>query len=272
MIGCQGEILDYRIKLTQTIIWDTAKNINALLAGARGSGKSWLSMYIALKLAHLGDDTQAQAQIFIIDFKQSDTFKLKKFLPDGRVAGTKEEIFEVLEKFVSLMKERAKFITENAEFGSTAASLGMPLFYLWYDEFGAVTPTLDAKEKKKHDELLARIALLGRQYNFGLLAIMQQASVGNSGLNSNIKEQFGLICHMGQASKAAYKQTFGEGIEIPDIRLETGQGLLQLQGITRNGTVQPFSAPDLTGLKLWDEFEKAFSNQNDNGYLTKITE
>ncbi|WP_439846987.1 hypothetical protein [Bacillus subtilis] len=259
--------MKYDIQVTKSLPWNSSKAINALFGGARGMGKSWISMYCALKLATL----ELPTQLFIIDFKQSDVFRLKELLPEGRVAGTKEEIFELLARYVSLMKERAKFVSENTKFGSTAYDIGMPLYYLWYDEFGAVTPTLDSKEKKRHDELIAQIALLGRQYNFGIMAIMQQASVGNSGLNSNIKEQFGLICHMGSASLPAFRQTFGESLEIPEIKLDRGQGLMWLQGVTRNGSVRPFAAPDLSGIDLWQKFKETFTNQNDSDYLTAIS-
>lgn len=260
-------MLNYKIPITKTISWDAAKSINLLLGGSRGMGKSWFSMYCALKLAQLEKPTQ----IFIIDFKKSDVYSLKSLLPDTRVAGDKNEIFLLLEYYVSLMKKRAAFVSEHTEFGATATTLGMPLYYLWYDEFGAVTPTLDTKEKKRHDELITQIALLGRQYNFGIMAIMQQASVGNSGLNSNIKEQFGFICHMGDASQQAFRQTFGDGITIPKIKLECGQGLLWMQGVTNNGAVVPFAAPDLAHIDLWKSFEHVFKRQNDYEYLTEIS-
>lgn len=258
--------MNYDIPLTKTISYDSSKHINVLLAGSRGMGKSWFGMYLILKLSSLKSPTQ----IFTIDYKQSDISRLKKLLPENRVAITKDEIFSILEEFVALMKKRAKFVNENTEFGATANDLGMPLFYLIYDEFGAFTQTLSTKEKKHHDDLISQIVLLGRQYNFGLLAIMQQASVGNSGLNSSVKEQFGLIAHMGSASSAAYRQTFGESIEVPNLKLERGHGFLWLQGLTTNGNVYPFVAPNLTGIDLWESFKKAFSNQNTIDYLSMI--
>ncbi len=229
-------------------------------------GKSWFGMYLILKLAQLEPSTQIHA----IDYKQSDISRLHEILPEERVAITKEQIFSLLENFVSLMKKRADFVNDSTSFGSTANDLGMPLFYLIYDEFGAFTQTLTSKEKKYHDDLISQIVLLGRQYNFGLLAIMQQASVGNSGLNSSIKEQFGLIAHMGSASSAAYRQTFGESIEVPNLKLERGHGFLWLQGLTTNGNVYPFASPNLSKIDLWETFKKSFYYQNTIDYLTLI--
>lgn len=229
-------------------------------------GKSWFGMYLILKLTQLEYSTQ----VFAIDYKQSDISRLKEILPEERVAISKDEIFSLLEKFVSMMKKRSKFVNESTGFGSTANDLGMPLFYLIYDEFGAFTQTLTNKEKKYHDDLISQIVLLGRQYNFGLLAIMQQASVGNSGLNSSIKEQFGMIAHMGSASPAAYRQTFGEAIDIPNMKLERGHGFIWIQELTTNGNVYPFAAPNLSGINLWETFQKSFYNQITDDYLTMI--
>ncbi|MFT9022283.1 FtsK/SpoIIIE domain-containing protein [Lentilactobacillus hilgardii] len=259
--------MNYDIPITKNVAWDASKQISALVAGSRGMGKSWFSMYLALKLATL----PVPAQLFAIDFKQSDVSRLAPLLPAGRVATTKDDIFALLERYVSLMKERATFVNDNTAFGATANCLGMPLYYLWYDEFGAFTATLDNKEKKRHDDLLSQIALLGRQYNWGLLAIMQQASVGNSGLNSSIKEQFGFIVHMGSASKVAYRQTFGESTDFPLEKLDRGEGLYWLQSVTNHGAVKPFKSKDLSNIDLWAEFKKAFALQNDSDYLTLIT-
>lgn len=254
------KILNYSIPITKSIYYDAAKQINCLIGGPRGMGKSWLGIYIANKLATL----EVPTQLFIIDYKQSDASRLNTLLPEKRVACTKEEIFSLLEHFVNLMHIRRKFINDNSEFGATAVNLQMPLYYLWYDEFGAFTPTLTTSEKKKHDDLLSQLVLLGRQYNFGLLAIMQQISVTNSGLNSNIKQQFGMTVHMGSDTKESYRQTFGTTYEIPRVNLSRGQGLIWMQG---ERVIQPFYAPDLSNIDIWQSFKKNLSSQNNDKYL-----
>ena len=260
--------MNYNIPITKTLNWNPsgAGQINALIAESRGMGKSWMGMYLTIKLAKLKPSTQ----IYCIDFKRSDIYSLRTLLPKDRVAGTKEEIFNLLEHFVDLMRRRGEFVTNCTKFGETSSSLGMPLYYLIYDEFGAVTATLDSKEKKKHDELITQICLLGRAYNFGLLAIMQQASVGNSGLTSNVKEQFGLIVHMGTSNASSYRLTFGETIEVPRIHLTSGQGLIHLDSVTTSGNVIPFAAPYMGNLDLWNEFKIAFTKQDEEYYLRLI--
>lgn len=254
---------NFEIRLTKSISWDASKAINALIAGSRGMGKSFMTMALMLRLANLSPP----AQIFGIDFKQSDISRLNKLLPDGRIAFTKEQIFDLLNRFVELMKKRRDFINSKSKFGATANGLKMPLFYLIYDEYGAFTSVLSNKEKKEHDALLSQIMLLGRQYNFGIILISQQVSVGNSGLNSNLKEQCGLIIHMGTATKEALRITFGNEIDLYNNYLGVGEGQLWMQGLT-NGFTLPFVAEDLSNIDLWEAFKKAFvDKQNDEKYL-----
>lgn len=252
----------YEVKLTNSIVWNASKAINALIAGSRGMGKSYITMALMLRLANLSPP----AQIFGIDFKQSDISRLNKLLPDGRIAAEKDEIFDLLHHFINLMKKRRTFINSKSEFGATANNLKMPLFYLIYDEFGAFTSVLSSKEKKDHDALLSQIMLLGRQYNFGIILISQQVSVGNSGLNSNLKEQCGLIIHMGTATKEALRITFGNEMDLYTNYLGIGEGQLWMQGLT-NGFTLPFVAEDLSNIDLWTAFKKAFAKQNDEDFL-----
>lgn len=253
----------YKIKLTKTLEWDASKAINALIAGSRGMGKSYLTMSLMLRLANLSPPTQ----IFAIDYKQSDISMLSKLLPNGRIASSKDDIFDLLHQYIKLMKKRRDFINSKSKFGATANSLKMPLYYLVYDEYGAFTSTLLSKEKKDHDALLSQIMLLGRQYNFGMILISQQVSVGNSGLNSNLKEQCGLIIHMGTATREALRIIFGNEIDLYSNYLGIGEGQLWMQGLT-NGFTLPFVAEDLSNLDLWESFKKSFAySQDDEKYL-----
>lgn len=255
--------MNYTIPITRTIKWNASKSINALIAGSRGMGKSYMTMALMLRLANLSPPTQ----IFGIDFKQSDISRLDNLLPNGRIAFNKEQIFNLLEHFIALMKKRRDFINSKSKFGATANSLKMPLFYLIYDEYGAFTSVLSNKEKKEHDALLSQIMLLGRQYNFGIILISQQVSVGNSGLNSNLKEQCGLIIHMGTATKEALRITFGNEIDLYTNYLGIGEGQLWMQGLT-NGFTLPFVSEDLSNVDLWSTFKDVFANsQNDEKYL-----
>lgn len=247
----------YRIELTKNLIWNCSSQINALISGNRGSGKSFFAIYLLTEIA------RHKGQLFIVDFKNSDLARLSCLLPQGRVASSKEEIFELLQRYVKFMNKRQNYINKNEKFGSTARNLRWPVMYLVYDEFGAFVPTLSSKERKEHDRLISQIALLGRATNVGIIAIMQQISVGNSGLPSNVREQFGLVSYMGNANEMALHQAFGNEIRLQNEHFDTAEGQLWLQGRT-DGYTLPFCAPDLSNIDLWDELTKVMhSTQKD---------
>lgn len=245
--------------------WDYVKDINAIIAGKRGGGKSYLAMSAAFRMAG------SRVQLFIIDYKRSDFSRLKKLdkLPDNRVASSKEEIFALLEYYIELMNKRIDYFNSlDDTFGKTAKDIGMLPFYLIYDEFGAFNSTLDAKEKKRHDALIKQITLMGRQYSFGIMIILQQASVGNSGLDTSIKEQCGLIVQMGNATPAALRQTFREDIESQDMKFEIGQGQLWMESFSNSNKTYPFTAFYVYKDLLWKQFEINVYDQNVDTALT----
>lgn len=234
--------------------WDYVKDINALIAGRRGSGKSFLAMYIAYKMLGIYPYTQ----LFIIDYKRSDFSRLKnlKNFPNERVASTKEEIFNLLEYYTELMDKRTDYFnTLENTFGKTAHELGMPPFYLIYDEFGAFTATLDSKEKKKHEALIKKITLMGRQYSFGIVIISQAPSVLDTGISSSVKQQLGLTVSMGNTNPAALRQIFREDVDASDMKFEVGQGQLWMDSFQNSNKTYPFTAFYIHKDMLWKQFE-----------------
>lgn len=217
-------------------------------------------------------------QFFIIDLKNADMGRLQHVLPKGRVATTKKAAVEVIDRFVDIMKKRADSIKNNAPFGSTARSLGMPMYYLIIDEFSATsavfneTITKDDKSMKyRWFSALRQLSLEGRQQGTFMIIASQQASVTNSGLPSDIHEQFGLIAHLGPANKESYRLTFGNEIKIPREHIDVGEGLMWLEGQTDRGFLLPFCTPKFNPKTLQERVWLALDNQLDGRYLTMTT-
>ncbi|AZN75895.1 cell division protein FtsK [Lactobacillus acidophilus] len=275
----------YTLTLSKSLAIDAYKQINFLIAGARGSGKTYGALILITELAsfpRLNSDEllgigELPTQIYIVDFKNSDLARLGELLPSGRVATNKEEAIKVVSDYDEKMHKRLAFI-KNREFGATAGTLGMPMFYLIIDEWSATNAAFSqgiTKEDKnlryKWNALITDIAMLNRIPGFGLGILSQQISVLNSGLNSSIQEEAGMKLHFGAANMSLYRLTFGNDIQIPEMSLETGEAYAWIEGLTSSGYVIPFGMPEIEPSRLWNYLKVSLSNQDDDKFLYKTT-
>lgn len=274
--------MSYLLTLSKSLSIDAYKKINFLVAGVRGSGKTYGTLILIAELASfprispcefLGT-AQLPTQIYCVDFKNSDLARLGDILPTGRVATNKEDAIKVVSDYDGKMHQRLTFIKKKA-FGAIAGTLGMPMYYLIIDEWSATNASFnqgitraDKDLRYKWNSLITDISMLNRVPGFGLGIISQQISVINSGLNSSIQEEAGLKLHFGDANMSSYRLTFGNDIQIPEIRLETGEAYAWIEGLTSSGYVIPFGMPEIEPDKLWDYLKQVLSNtQDDKKYL-----
>lgn len=275
---------EYSIQISKSISWDCASHISALITGTRGSGKTFFGLSLIAMMATMPElngellgSARLPTQWFAIDLKNSDIARLANILPAGRVASTKEDALKLLEHYVELMKQRLEFIKKETPFGSTAKSLGMPMYYLFIDEWSATSAVFNdavTKEEKvqkfKWFSMIHELMMLNRGALFGVIIATQQATVVNSGLSSAIQEEVGLKVHMGPATKEAYRLTFGNELKIPNERMEPGSGMLWLEGETTDWAM-PFMAPLIETESFWDVLKQALKHQDNAKYLTMTT-
>lgn len=277
--------MNYILTLSKSLALNAYKQINFLIAGARGSGKTYGALILIAEMAsfprlnsnELLGTCQLPTQIYIIDFKDSDMARLGELLPAGRVATNKAEAIEIVSHYDQKMHKRLGFI-KNQKFGSTAGTLGMPMYYLIIDEWSATNATFnqgvtkaDKDLRYKWNSLITDISMLNRVPGFGLGIISQQISVIGSGLSTSVQEEAGIKLHYGDANMSSYRLTFGNDIQIPEMRLETGEAYAWIEGLTSSGYVIPFGMPEIKPDKLWEYLKIALSNQDDDKYLFMTT-
>lgn len=256
----------FDVKLTKSISWNPISQISAILAGSRGSGKTYLLIYLIRSIAISG------GQIFVVDVK-NDLAQIAPLLPSGRVAVNADDALILVKHYRKLMFQRLELLKDKGHF-ATAKSLGLVPFYLVIDEFSSLNLAFQgvSKEEKakkfEFNKILKEIVLLGRSAGFGIIVTSQQISVQNSGISTDIQENTGFRCHMGMATKTAYSNTFGYDFDIPEsLYLKTSQGLIWLDDPSFGQTVRAFAAP-LIKEDPWAMLEKAFkSTQNEEKYL-----
>lgn len=256
----------FDIAITKSIAWNPVSQISALVAGSRGSGKTYLLLYLIRSIA------LSEGQIYVIDVK-NDLAQIAPLLPNRRVAISSDEALILIKYYRSLMFKRLEMINNKGHF-STARSLELAPYYLVIDEFSSLNlafsgTTKEEKSKKfEFNKILKEIVLLGRSAGFGLIITSQQISVQNSGISSDIQENMGLRVHMGMSTKQGYMNTFGYDFEIPEnLYLKSGQGLLWLDTQEFSQNVRAFAAPKLNQ-DPWTMLENAFEKtQDENRYL-----
>lgn len=273
----------YEINITKSIKWDAGNNLNGLISGMRGAGKTFFALALMAELCTLPITNSSSllgssllpTQIFAIDVKNASVGRLKR-LPNmkDRIAINKEDALKLLDHYLDLMFQRIEFINKFG-FGETATSLKMPLYYLIVDEFSATNAAFNEATSKEEKQMkyrwnadLRKLMLTNRLPGFGIFILSQQASVGNSGIGSDLQQECGLKCHMGSAPMSEYRLTFGNEVNVPNVHLGVGQGLLWQEGLVTSGYVIPFSAPKIDKHDFWAIVESVMQFQDDDKYLT----
>ncbi|WP_426787214.1 FtsK/SpoIIIE domain-containing protein [Staphylococcus capitis] len=245
----------YEIPVQKGVVYSFKKNPHILIGGTTGYGKSYFTNYLIVMASIKG------ANLFICDPKSSDLAGLDRVMPKEKVGVSKQEILDLTKQVYKTMEERYKTMQELKEeqnlFDGDFTTFNMPVALLVIDELGALTSSLDKKEKEEFDKHLKQLILKGRQAGCFVCLITQQANAKN--VPTEIRDQCGFRTFLGQPKLQDKAMVFGDGYEYIDRVYDKGEGLFLLDGVTDNPTL--IQTPYYDGKELQNVYKYAFRNQ-----------
>lgn len=192
-----------------------------LISGASGSGKSYLANQIVIQAII------KEWEVLICDLKRS--YGLYKAYTDYSY-----EIDDIIEKLQSVeaemnlrMKKLQPELDKNPR--ALAVDIGYKPMLVVIEEYISLISSLDKKQKEEVERCVKNISVLARQSNIHLMIVMQSA--GTENINSTTRSNLTKVL-LGNAQSNIITATFGTGVDIPNTKMNKGEGLIQLDRIT----------------------------------------
>lgn len=192
-----------------------------LISGASGSGKSYLANQIVIQAII------KEWEVLICDLKRS--YGLYKAYTDYSY-----EIDDIIEKLQSVeaemnlrMQKLQPELDKNPR--ALAVDIGYKPMLVVIEEYISLISSLDKKQKEEVERCVKNISVLARQSNIHLMIVMQSA--GTENINSTTRSNLTKVL-LGNAQSNIITATFGTGVDIPNTKMNKGEGLIQLDRIT----------------------------------------
>lgn len=251
----------YCVKLMNNLTINFASLPHLSIFGKTSSGKSTVLWAIVLQ-------TIGNSQLYFIDFKNEFSV-LSSFYPSSRFATDTDQIIQMLQKLVSIMTERKKFVQREAKkrgvIGLTGYDLHLTPIFLVVDEFASVLSAFDnttegRKQKKLCESLMLQILMQSRAYSIYVLYSSQSPST--EVLSQQMRSQFGTYILLGSANSDVQRMAFGQIATQGNVEKFSGYYLQSTADMT---TPEIFEVPDIftNHLNTVDVF-KALYNRKEN--------
>lgn len=235
-------------------------NFSMLVSGASGAGKSYFTYYWLTRFISQTVEGK-HAKLFAIDPKQSDLYKLcrQAGMPTENFGTTNAEAFKIVRAYLKEMENRMAVYDESPAFDSVGIDIGLEPSLLVIEEYSSLVASMDSKQKKEFENMVAIIAQKARSLSMGLLIVMQQPRADS--LSSNIREQMVNSVFLGNPSKESAGMMFGT-TDLPEI-IGKGVGIYSIE----RGTPKEFESPQFNGdvfeiiLPVWKEVACSYHEQ-----------
>lgn len=223
----------YNLKLMNGVSIDLTSLPHLAIFGLTGSRKT--STLLALIAEVL-----PTSEVYFLDGK-GEFSVLSNFIPADHFARSEQEILNLLEQLIKLMKKRAKIVNEEVQkrgvMGLTAKQVGLKPIYLIVDEYASVKASF--KKPKDLDALMLRMLMQFRAY--GMYILYASQSPNSTVLPVQMREQFGTYILLGTANDDTQRMTFGEVATTGTVPIGSG---FYLTKTAQMPTPQRFEVPD----------------------------
>ncbi|GEB09098.1 cell division protein FtsK [Lactococcus lactis] len=235
-------------------------NFSMLVSGASGAGKSYFTYYWLTRFISQTVEGK-HAKLFAIDPNQSDLYKLcrQAGMPTENFGTTNAEAFKIVRAYLKAMENRMAVYDESPAFDSVGIDIGLEPTLLVLEEYSSLVASMDSKQKKEFENMVAIIAQKARSLSMGLLIVMQQPRADS--LSSNIREQMVNSVFLGNPSKESAGMMFGT-TDLPGV-IGKGVGIYSIE----RGTPKEFESPQFNGdvfeiiLPVWKEVACSYHEQ-----------
>lgn len=195
-----------------------------LIVGCTGSGKSYALYNYLLQMIL----KPIKYHLYFCDPKESGIALLGEQISPDATAADFDDIVRLLEKFVNKMHERQKEMKKHLsqKLDGDYRDFGLSPHILVFDEFADFSLLLQSKDKKQRDyvtSLISQIVLKGRQSGFYLWVVMQQA--GSNNIPTYIRDNLPCKVVLGNAENQTYVTAYGAGVEVPQRKMQIGEGV-----------------------------------------------
>lgn len=233
-------------------------NYSMLVSGASGAGKSYFTYFYLTRFISQKVNGK-HAKLLAIDPKQSDLYKLfkKANMPTEIFGTSNSDAFRIVKNYLAEMERRMVLYEASSAFDSVGIDIGLEPLLLVIEEYSSLVASMDSKQKKEFESMVAIIAQKARSLSMGILIIMQQPRADS--LSSNIREQLQNAVFLGNPSKEAAGMMFGT-TDVPQV---SGKGA-GMYSIERNAP-KPFESPRFMGdvfetiLPVWQYVASSYS-------------
>lgn len=195
-----------------------------LLVGQTGSGKTYaLHGYLLQMLLK-----PVKYHLYFADPKSSSIALLGEQIAPDNTADDFDGMVKLLEIFVAEMKERQHEMKQHLrkKIDGDYRDFGLSPHILIFDEFADFSLYLQTQDKKTRDHvnsLISSIVLKGRQSGFFVWIVMQQA--GSNNIPTYVRDNLPQKIVLGNAEQQTYVTAFGAGVDIPQRKMEIGDGV-----------------------------------------------